>query len=79
MCAVALLIQAADRWKSEHNGSLPKSYVEKQEFKDLLRGWQHKIDGVPIEVGSWTSWDFTCMRNFNAPGLCQVSKLTGGQ
>ena len=47
--AAALLIQAVKAWQGEH-GKLPASSKEKAAFKDLLRSWQHKIDGVPIEV-----------------------------
>ena len=56
---VALLIQAADKWRSQHEGQLPKSYADKQAFKELLRSWEHSIDGIPIEVIPLMSICFT--------------------
>lgn len=44
-----LLIKAAEHWRSTHDGKLPDTSKQKAAFKDLLRSWQHSIDGVPIE------------------------------
>lgn len=34
---VLLLLLCLDKWKRSHDGSLPKSYQEKREFRDLVR------------------------------------------
>ena len=34
---VILLFKAADKWKTEHDGSMPKTFDQKKQFKDLLK------------------------------------------
>lgn len=48
--AVAILLQAVAAWKGQHMGKLPSNSKEKAEFKELIRSWQRKVDGVPIPV-----------------------------
>ena len=48
--AVAILLQAVAAWKGQHSGKLPSSSKEKSEFKELIKSWQRKVDGVPIPV-----------------------------
>lgn len=50
LLAVAILLQAVAAWKGEHMGKLPSNSKEKAEFKELIKSWQRKVDGVPIPV-----------------------------
>lgn len=34
---VVVLFKAAEKWKSEHDGQMPKTFPEKKEFKDLIK------------------------------------------
>lgn len=33
-----VLIKACQKWRSEHNQQMPKSFAEKQEFKAMIKG-----------------------------------------
>ena len=46
-----LLAKAAKQWQAEHGGALPCSTAERSAFKELIKGWQRDIDGIPLEVG----------------------------
>ncbi|CAL1710740.1 unnamed protein product [Somion occarium] len=46
---IVLLIKEADQWRSEHNGSLPKTYDEKKEFKKHIRSRMVKMDEENFE------------------------------
>ncbi|KAI0794835.1 hypothetical protein C8Q75DRAFT_747634 [Abortiporus biennis] len=46
---VIILIKAADHWRKEHNGDLPKTYDEKKQFKAYVRSLQTKIDEENFE------------------------------
>lgn len=45
-----LLAKAAKQWQAEHGGALPSSTAERSAFKELIKGWQRDIDGIPLEV-----------------------------
>lgn len=47
-CAAILLIKAVNAWSAQH-GKEPSSAADRREFKNLLRSWQHTIDGIPVE------------------------------
>ena len=46
-----LLAKAAKQWQQEHGGALPSSTAERNAFKELLKGWQRDINGIPLEAG----------------------------
>lgn len=46
-----LLAKAAKQWQQEHGGALPSSTAERSAFKELLKGWQRDINGIPLEAG----------------------------
>eukprot|EP00892_Ulva_mutabilis_P000800 jgi/Ulvmu1/10720/UM068_0005.1 len=48
-----LLIKAVKAWRDQH-GTEPSSAAERRQFKELLRGWQHTIDGIPVEEENFT-------------------------
>ncbi|BEJ17648.1 hypothetical protein CspHIS471_0610490 [Cutaneotrichosporon sp. HIS471] len=41
---VVLLVRATSQWKESHNGNLPTSKEDKEEFKKLLNSWRMKYD-----------------------------------
>jgi amyloid beta precursor protein binding protein 1 len=48
--AAVLLIKAVERWRAEHDSTLPKTSNEKASFRNMLKSWQRQIDGIPLEV-----------------------------
>lgn len=46
--AAVLLIKAIAAWKAEH-GDPPSSSAERRAFKQVIQGWRHTIDGIPVE------------------------------
>lgn len=47
---VIILFKYLEKWKEAHNGSVPKNYREKKEFKELIRtGIRVGDEGVPLE------------------------------
>ena len=51
--AVVLLLQAAHRWRAEHDGQLPGSYKERLAFKEVLNSMRRRgPEGVPFDVRS---------------------------
>lgn len=45
-----ILLQAVKAWREQNGGKLPGSSKEKAAFKELIKAWQRKIDGVPVQV-----------------------------
>lgn len=37
-------------WREDNGQTLPSNSKEKAAFKDLIKSWQRKIDGFPVEV-----------------------------
>ncbi|KAK9721383.1 hypothetical protein K7432_003453 [Basidiobolus ranarum] len=46
---VVILLQAMERWKSEHDGKIPSVYAEKNEFKKLIRQMSRSYDEENFE------------------------------
>lgn len=34
---VVILLQAAQKWKDQHDGTMPQSFKEKDQFKEMLK------------------------------------------
>lgn len=44
-----ILVKATEEWKRRHpNTALPTTYSERQEYKDIIKSWQLKVDDCPI-------------------------------
>ena len=54
LLAAALLIKAVSHWYQEHGPKMPANAKEKAAFRELLKSWQHSIDGIPVEVSQMT-------------------------
>ena len=52
VAAAILLIKAAQQWQQQHIDKLPSSSAQRTEFKNIIKSWQRKIDGIPLEVGA---------------------------
>ena len=47
---LVILLKYLEQWKTSHNGSIPKTYREKVEFKDMVRaGIRKNEDGAPLD------------------------------
>ncbi|KAK9709813.1 hypothetical protein K7432_008781 [Basidiobolus ranarum] len=46
---VVVLLQALEKWKSEHDGKIPSSYAEKNELKKLIRQMSRSYDEENFE------------------------------
>lgn len=71
--AAILLIKSVAAWRAQH-GKEPSSAAERREFKDLLRSWQHTIDGIPVEEENFTVSRLTVMSYSLAAGLLSHPK-----
>lgn len=51
-----ILIQAAQKWRSEHGGNLPKTFAEKGEFKEMIKVMD-KYHGINFEEAIGVTYD----------------------
>lgn len=51
-----ILIQAANQWRSIHDGNLPKTFAEKAQFKEMIKGMD-KYHGVNFEEAMGVTYD----------------------
>lgn len=51
-----ILIQAANMWRAEHDGKLPKTFAEKGQFKEMVKK-MNKHNGENFEEAVNVAWD----------------------
>eukprot|EP00761_Pharyngomonas_kirbyi_P002756 gb/GECH01002760.1/.p1 GENE.gb/GECH01002760.1/~~gb/GECH01002760.1/.p1 ORF type:complete len:526 (+),score=152.57 gb/GECH01002760.1/:1-1578(+) len=63
---VVILIQSIEKWKSKHDGNLPKTREEKNEFKALLKNsaWDYQ-DELNFKEAVSQAW--RCFSNYSLP------------
>lgn len=54
VAAAILLIKAAQQWQQQHNDKLPSTSAQRTEFKNIIKSWQRQIEGIPLEVPSFS-------------------------
>lgn len=55
-----LLIKAVQRWRKEHDSTLPANAKEKAAFRAMLKSWQRSVDGIPVEVLCLSQGNYYC-------------------